>query len=146
MENKLFTAAEAREKALNYSDMENICSSIQASANRGLYRASFHLISETDLNELKKLGYYVHKTNDKLPFVVSWYPQEIMKDKLRNEIGESFIEWADNYFSTERTDAQLIDIIMYDSYLRHSLIDKRSITVSRFKSKLEMYKNWKTNQ
>ncbi|MEL5895012.1 hypothetical protein AAE250_16155 [Bacteroides sp. GD17] len=70
---QFITAEEAREKAMNYSNVEEICSHIEMAAKRGLYKTRFIFISENDQDKLKELGYSITEDDDyKMPFIVSW--------------------------------------------------------------------------
>lgn len=73
MEKSFITAQEAKEKATNYSNINQVCDDIQRSAERGLFRASFMFLSKVDIAKLIALGYdVVEEPTEKFPFTVSW--------------------------------------------------------------------------
>lgn len=73
MEKQFITAQEAKGKAENYSNMENICQDIQAAAEEGKFRRRFFFISAIDIPKLVALGYTVKEDHvEKFPYTVSW--------------------------------------------------------------------------
>lgn len=73
MEKKIITAQEAKEKAANYSNIEDICKDIQIAAEGGRYKRHFAFLSAVDISKLVALGYsVVEYREEKFPYTVSW--------------------------------------------------------------------------
>lgn len=144
MKEKFITAKEALEKAMSFSDIDSICKSIERNANKGLFKSHIIFLSEIDIRILEDLGYTVTKNIDeKFLYTVSWEPTKVISDKLREQIGEVFIEWADNYFTPDKSDEQLIDNDLYELFYKQNCLNRRVWDISRFKKSLRMYQEWK---
>lgn len=64
--------------------------------------------------------------------------------RLRQEITESLISWADEYFSDPaHLNTQLVKKELYDSYRNYDTSQQRFITPTIFKKKFKMYCEWK---
>lgn len=145
METKNLSAKEAMEKAMSFSDIDSICKSIACNADKGLFKSHFIFLSEIDIRILEDLGYMVHKNMmNRFPFEVSWEPIKVTSDKLREQIGEVFIEWADNYFTPEKYDEQLTDNDLYELFYKQNSQNRRFWNLPKFKISLRVYRDWKT--
>lgn len=64
--------------------------------------------------------------------------------QLRQEMGETFLAWADEYFTEEsKLNQRLVKKQLYDEYLKYSNIAPKYLTAPNFKNKIKAYCTWK---
>ena len=85
-----------------------------------------------------------------LKFGIIESPDERLEQRrLRQQIGEDFITWADEYFSkSERLNQQIARKELYDDFMDNFPTQRKYITASRFKNKILHYcefRNYKFN-
>ena len=80
-----------------------------------------------------------------LTFGVIQAPGERLQDrKLRQEIGETFISWADEYFSdTSKIAVRIPKKDLYDSFCQYDPAQRKFISPTNFKKKFIGYCAWK---
>jgi len=65
--------------------------------------------------------------------------------QYRQQMGETFLSWADEYFSdTEKLDKRLIRKTLYDEYLKYSQLQPKFISPTNFKNKVKTFCTWKS--
>lgn len=70
--------------------------------------------------------------------------EHIEKEEMRQYMGESFMSWADKYFSDPRKrNMRLIRKEVQDNFFRHDPLQRKFISSSVFKKKLKKYCAWK---
>lgn len=70
--------------------------------------------------------------------------ERLEQRKLRQEIGETFISWAEEYFSlTTRINTRLIRKTLYDDFLNYDPNQRKYITATEFKKRLIKFCEWK---
>lgn len=144
MKEKFITAAEALQMSNKASVMEKIMKTIVNTSKKGSKNITCIIHSDKDLGKLRELGYYVSESEHyKDYYKVSWEPTKVISDKLREQIGEVFIEWADNYFTPEKSGRQLVDNELYGLFYKQNCPNRKVWNMSRFKKKLRMYQYWK---
>ncbi|MCS2388858.1 hypothetical protein NXV57_15380 [Bacteroides thetaiotaomicron] len=63
---------------------------------------------------------------------------------LRQEIGETLISWADEYFSSEEhLNHRLVKKDLYDAFCIYDPMQRKYISPTAFKKKFIMYCDWK---
>jgi len=64
--------------------------------------------------------------------------------QLRQDMGETFLSWADEYFSEERKlNCKLIRKILYDEYIKYSNLPSKLVSPTAFKNKIKAFCTWK---
>ena len=70
--------------------------------------------------------------------------ERLEQRKLRQEIGETLISWADEYFSSdEHINKRIPRKEMYDSFITYDPSQRKYIQPQPFKKKLVLYCKWK---
>ena len=79
-----------------------------------------------------------------LKFGVVQAPGErLQQRKLRQEIGETLISWADEYFSSEENHRRTPRKEIYDNFCNYDPQQRKFISATAFKDKLKKYCEWK---
>lgn len=79
-----------------------------------------------------------------LKFGVVQAPGErLQQRKLRQEIGETIISWADEYFSSEEHCRRTPRKEIYDNFCNYDPQQRKYITSTAFKDKIKKYCEWK---
>ena len=80
-----------------------------------------------------------------LQFGVVQAPGERLEQrKLRQEMGETLISWADEYFSSnEHLNQRLVRKDLYDAFCTYDPAQRKFISPTAFKKKFIMYCDWK---
>lgn len=79
-----------------------------------------------------------------LQFGVIQAPGErLMQRKLRQEIGEVLISWADEYFSSEEHMKRTPRKELYDAFINYDPAQRKFMSPTAFKDKLKKYCEWK---
>lgn len=79
-----------------------------------------------------------------LKFGVVQAPGErLQQRKLRQEIGETIISWADEYFSSEEHCCRTPRKEIYDNFCNYDPQQRKYITSTAFKDKIKKYCEWK---
>ena len=59
-------------------------------------------------------------------------------------MGETFLSWADEYFSDEeKLNRRLIKKTLYDDYIKYSNLPPKIVTPTAFKNKIKAFCTWK---
>ena len=70
--------------------------------------------------------------------------ERLEQRKLRQDIGELFISWADEYFSSdEHLNHRLVKKDLFDALVNYDPAVRKFITPNAFKKKLQKYCKWK---
>lgn len=70
--------------------------------------------------------------------------ERLEQRKLRQEMGETLISWADEYFSNEEhLNQRLIRKDLYDAFCTYDPAERKYISSTAFKKKIIMYCEWK---
>ena len=70
--------------------------------------------------------------------------ERLEQRRMRQEIGEAFISWADEYYSDENhLNARLPRKELWDSYCNYDPAQRKYCTPTLFKKKLMLYCAWK---
>lgn len=70
--------------------------------------------------------------------------ERIETRQLRQDMGETFLSWADEYFSEERRlNCQLIRKTLYDEYIKYSNLPSKLVSPTAFKNKIKAFCTWK---
>lgn len=70
--------------------------------------------------------------------------ERIETRQLRQDMGETFLSWADEYFSEEkRLDCKLIRKQLYDEYIKYSNLPMKLVSPTSFKNKIKAFCVWK---
>ena len=80
-----------------------------------------------------------------LKFGVVQAPRERIEIRqLRQDMGETFLSWADEYFSDpEKLNCRLIRKMLYDEYIRYSNLPPKLVSPTAFKNKIKAFCTWK---
>lgn len=80
-----------------------------------------------------------------LKFAIIQAPGERLEQrKLRQEIGETFISWADEYFSdSSHLGVRLVRKELYDAFCNYDPAQRKFISTTAFKKKFVMFCEWK---
>lgn len=70
--------------------------------------------------------------------------ERLEQRKLRQEMGETLISWADEYFSSEdHLNIKLVRKELYDAFCNYDPAQRKFISPTAFKKKFVMYCDWK---
>jgi len=70
--------------------------------------------------------------------------ERIETRQLRQDMGETFLSWADEYFSAEnKLNAKLVRKILYDEYIKYSNLPPKIVSPTAFKNKIKAFCTWK---
>jgi hypothetical protein len=70
--------------------------------------------------------------------------ERIETRQLRQDMGETFLSWADEYFSDEeKLNRRLIKKTLYDDYIKYSNLPPKIVTPTAFKNKIKAFCTWK---
>lgn len=70
--------------------------------------------------------------------------ERIATRQLRQTMGETFLSWADEYFSDEsRLNVRLVKKTLYDDYIKYSNLPPKLISPTSFKEKIKSFCTWK---
>ena len=70
--------------------------------------------------------------------------ERLEQRKLRQEMGETLISWADEYFSSnEHLNQRLVRKDLYDAFCTYDPAQRKFISPTAFKKKFIMYCDWK---
>jgi len=83
-----------------------------------------------------------------LKFGVVQAPGERIETRqLRQQMGETFLSWADEYFcNPDKLDTRLIRKDLFDDYLKYSNLPPKLISPTAFKNKIKAFCIWKGYQ
>lgn len=71
--------------------------------------------------------------------------ERIATRQLRQDMGETFLSWADEYFSdTAKLNVKLVRKSLYDEYLKYSNLPPKIVSPTAFKNKIKAFCTWKS--
>ena len=69
--------------------------------------------------------------------------ERIATRQLRQDMGETFLSWADEYFSDKnKLNCRLIRKTLYDEYLKYSNLPPKIVSPTAFKNKIKSFCKW----